>query len=103
MYRYGLDGKEQRNVRVAIRYLRVRLGFRQVAALLGYKPDTVEKLLNGRRCVTIGAALRVSRAANIPLEDVVEGRWPSGDVCPHCGRVRDFSDEETQVDLEVSR
>jgi len=76
---------EQEHVRAAVRFLRVRLGgLAKLAAAMGSNIGTVTAIL--RRPVSAGLALRVARAAKVPLEDVLTGRWPPDGMCPHCGR-----------------
>lgn len=94
-----LTDKEQRHVRTAIRFLRLRVGASApVAAALHYQYDTIEKVVNGRKPVTAALALRVARFADVAIDDLLAGRWLSPRTCPHCGHPPDdFADEETFV------
>lgn len=92
------DEKEQKNVRTALRFLRLRIGaWEPLAKALRYEMDSVEKMVNGRRAVTARMALRVARIAGVSIDDLLEGRYLQG-ACPHCGHGPDFGDEDTVVD-----
>jgi transcriptional regulator with XRE-family HTH domain len=95
-----LTAKEQRHVRTALRFLRLRVGaWAPLAEALGCKPDSIEKVVNGRRTVTPRLAFRVARIVDVPIEDLLAGTWISPRTCPHCGHPPDdFQDEETVVD-----
>lgn len=82
-----LTPAEQANARRALRFLRDRLGTtRKLATALKARFKTVENMLS-KRCVTAGVALRVARLAEVPLEELLAGRWPpQTGVCQHCGR-----------------
>ena len=60
-------------------------------------PATVEKTVNGRRCVTASMAFRVARLAGVPVDELLAGGWLNG-ACPRCGYVPDFADESTAVE-----
>lgn len=93
-----LDEKEQRHVRTALRYLRLRVGaWGPVAKVLRYQYDSIEKVVNGRRPVTPTLAIRVARLANVGIDDLLAGRHLPG-ACPHCGHPLDFADEATVVE-----
>jgi transcriptional regulator with XRE-family HTH domain len=96
--RGDLTPKEQRNVRTALRFLRLRAGaWVVVAEALRVAEDTIEKVINGRRNVTASMALRVARVADVSVDDVLAGRWPSPRTCPHCGHPPDDFAEDTFV------
>jgi hypothetical protein len=81
-----LTPEEQANVRVALRFLRVRLGgWPKLAEAIGASWATLRDRAYGRT-VSGGLALRVARAAGAPIEDVLSGAWPPAERCPHCGR-----------------
>ena len=95
-----LTDKEQKHVRTALRFLRLRVGaWAPIAEGLRFACDTVEKTINGRRPVTPAMALRVARLADVSVDDLLAGRWLSPRTCPHCGHPPDdFTDEETIVE-----
>lgn len=101
-----LDLKEQGNVRAALCYLQRRAGtWAGVAEALRFKSDTVKKVAYGRDLVSASMALRVARLIDVPIDDLLGGRYQP-DACPKCGyvpsylpaRVSDFSDENTVVE-----
>jgi hypothetical protein len=94
-----LTDKEQRAVRLALRFLRVRSGaWKGLAKALRYNGQSLQKAAAGERPVTPALALRVARFAGVGMDDVLSGQWLSGRVCPHCGRLPDdFADEDTMA------
>ncbi len=94
-----LDVKEQEGVRLALRALWLRAGgWAPVAGALCYTLDAVEKVMNGRRGVSLRLAYRVAEVAGLPIEDGVAGRFKPSGRCPLCGRGSDFGDEDTVVE-----
>ena len=95
-----LTAKEQRAVRTALRFLRLRVGaWAPLAKALRYEYDSIQKVATGRKAVTPALALRVARFAGIPVDELLAGQWLSPRVCPHCGHPpEDFIDEETVVE-----
>lgn len=90
-----LDLKEQKNVRTALRYLRLRAGtWAAVSQAVGLSPQGLEKTVSGRRPVSASVALRVARLANTSFDDLIAGHFLPG-ACPRCGYVPDFADGET--------
>lgn len=90
-----LDEKEQNYVRTTMRHLRRRLGtWAAVADALRCSTVSVEKIAGGRRPVTASLALRVARVADVPMDDLLSGRYLPG-ACPRCGYLPDFGDEPT--------
>lgn len=80
-----LTPEEQTNARAALRFLRAKLGgIEKLSAAMQAKPVTVAMAL--RRNLTAGIALRVARAAGVPLEEILAGHYPAPGACPHCGR-----------------
>ncbi len=70
-----------------------------LAKVLHVEADTIEKVVNGRRCVTARMALRVARFVDVPMDDRLAGRYLSARVCPHCGHPPDdFVDEDTRIE-----
>lgn len=94
-----LTAKEQRAVRTALRFLRLRVGaWGPLAKALRYEWDSIQKVATGKRAVTPALALRVARFAGVPMDELLAGQWLSTRVCPHCGHPPDdFVDEETVV------
>jgi hypothetical protein len=90
-----LDLKEQKNVRTALRYLRLRAGtWAAVSQAVGLSPQGLEKTVSGRRPVSASVALRVARLANTSFDDLIAGHFLPG-ACPRCGYMPDFADDET--------
>lgn len=99
----GLTEKEQRHVRVALRFLRVRSGgaWAPVAKALHVEEDTISKIAHERRPVTERLAVRVARFVNVSIDELLAGTWLSARVCRHCGHPPDdFEDEETVVESD---
>jgi hypothetical protein len=88
-----LTDKEQRSVRTALRFLRLRGGaWGPLAKALRYEWDSIQKVAAGKRAVTpalaLALALRVARLGGIGMDELLAGQWLSARVCPHCdGRV----------------
>ena len=81
-----LTPQEQVNVRVALKFLRTRHGsWWRLAKAIDAKWKTLRDRAGGRT-VSGGLALRVARAAGVPVERVLSGVWPKAGACPHCGR-----------------
>ena len=82
-----LTPEEQANAKAALRFLAKRHGsVRKLAETMGANVRTVRYALERNGHVSAGVALRAARAAAVPLEDVLAGRWPLKGACPHCGR-----------------
>ena len=95
-----LDEKEQNHVRTALRYLRNRVGaWAPVAKAVRSTQDTLQHTvcLHGRP-VSASMALRVARVLDVPIDDLLAGRFLPAGACPHCGHVPDFADEHTAVE-----
>jgi hypothetical protein len=94
-----LTDKEQRAVRTALRFLRLRVGaWGPLAKALRYEWDSIQKVATGKRAVTPALALRVERLAGVTMDELLAGQWLSSQVCPHCGHPpEDFVDEKTVV------
>jgi len=96
-----LTAKEQRAVRITLRFLRVRAGgvWAPVAKALHTKANTISKTVSGSREVTASLALRVARLLGVGVDDLLSGSHMSSRVCQHCGHPPDdFVDEETVVE-----
>jgi plasmid maintenance system antidote protein VapI len=82
-----LTPDEQANVRLAVRFLRTRVGgSAKLAAILKVKTKVVEKACAVRGRPSAGLAIRVARVAGASVEEVLSGAWPAAGACPHCGR-----------------
>lgn len=94
-----LDGKQQKNVRTALRALRLRMkAWSAVARALHYDYDSIEKIVNGRRNVTPRLVFRLADLLDTGIDDLLGGRYVPPGTCPHCGRSPDFTDEGTVLD-----
>ena len=96
-----LTDKEQRHVRIAIRFLRFRVGgWQPLADALGLKVDSLVKVVNARgRGVTPKLAYSVARLTDVSIDELLAGALLSSRTCPHCGRPPDdFTDEMTVVE-----
>lgn len=96
-----LDAREQSHVRTALRFLHVRLGaWVVVAAAVKCGPSYLKKVMQ-RNCRNVSASLavRVARVLDVPVDDLVSGRYLIG-ACPHCGHRPDYAgDEPTRIDV----
>jgi hypothetical protein len=82
-----LTPEEYANVRLAIRFLRVRLGgAAKLATALRSKVKTIEKVCAVRGRPSAVLAIRAARLAGVQVEDVLSGAWPKKGACPICGR-----------------
>lgn len=95
-----LTDKEQQHVRTALRFMRVRAGgWTMVSEALKMKPDTLDKVVNGRRSVTATLAYSVARLTEVSIDELLAGTLLSARTCRHCGHPPDdFEDEETVVE-----
>jgi plasmid maintenance system antidote protein VapI len=77
-----LTNKEQKAVRTALRFLRLRVGaWGPLAKALRYEWDSIQKVTTGKRAVTPALALRVARLAGVGMDELLVGRWLSARVC----------------------
>lgn len=78
-----LTAKEQKAVRTALRFLRLRAGaWAPLAKALRYGYDSIQKVATGRKAVTPALALRVARFAGVGMDELLAG---SGS-CPASAR-----------------
>jgi len=63
------------------------LGFETLSKALGFGKGTASNVVSGR-IVTPLVAFRVARLAKVGVDDVLGGRFPEPNVCPHCGNRR---------------
>ncbi len=79
-----LTAKEEAHVRVALRYLRDRIGtIDTLAKALRFRRSTIADVLGGAG-VSASLAFRVARLAGVAVDDVVSGKFPP--ACPQCGQ-----------------
>jgi DNA-binding XRE family transcriptional regulator len=83
----GLTPKEQENVLVALRFIRVRAGgWKPLAKALGFASSTMINVKKGNKGVSASMAFRVARLVVVPMEDLLAGKFPEPGTCAHCGR-----------------
>jgi hypothetical protein len=81
-----LTPKEQANVRTALAFLRFRFGtVTPLAKALKFKEASLKHVREGR-AVSASLAFRVARLVNVPIDDLLTGKFPAPGTCPHCGR-----------------
>lgn len=79
-----LTTQEQNNVRVALRYLRLRFGgWLPLSKALRFKDTTLANAANGR-VVTAALAFRIARLVDVGVDDLLGGKFPVPGVCPYC-------------------
>lgn len=73
-------------MRLALRFLRTRLGGTQLANALKIRRALLDKYLgkNGRPSAAI--AIRAAPIAGVDVQLLLDGRYPPEGMCPHCGR-----------------
>jgi len=77
-----LSQDQREHVRIALRYLRMRLGRGELGKRMGLTYDGLRKTL--KRTPTMRVAVLVAFVAGVKLEAVLAGKWP-GERCPTCG------------------
>src|SRR5579864_9186687 len=78
-----LTPAEQEHVRAALRFLAKRFGdYAKLARAMKTPRETVQRPALRGATVTAGIALRASRVAKVPMEDILAGAWPSSTMCP---------------------
>lgn len=84
-----LTAEEQTNVRKALRFLRNRAGgWSAVASALGFTRKTLRHVGDDRkRVVSASMAFRVAKLAGVSVDDLLAGKYPPANACPHCGHV----------------
>jgi|HubBroStandDraft_1064217.scaffolds.fasta_scaffold634268_2 hypothetical protein len=84
---YDLTPQETANARAAIRFIRARVGGGpKLAAAIGATAKAIEKACGSNSKPSAGMMIRVVRLVGVSVEDVLAGRWPVAEACPHCGR-----------------
>lgn len=85
-----LTPAEVESVRLALRFLRTRLGgSAKLAAALKVRRALVDKFCGARGRPSAAIAIRAARVAGVTVENVLNGSWPPAGACPHCGRGKD--------------
>lgn len=77
-----LTQDQREHVRIALRYLRMRLGRGELAKRMLLTYDGLRKTL--KRPPTMRVAGLVALVADVKVEAVLTGKWP-GERCPTCG------------------
>lgn len=81
-WRRALTSAEQDNTRRAIRCLCKKHGSaEQLRKAIGVAGVTLASML-GKRPVSAGMAIRIARAADAPLAEILSGAWPAVMVRP---------------------
>jgi len=80
---------EQKHVRAALVFLHRRLGsWEALAKATGMRPHTLKYSAHStKNPPTAATAIRIGRAAHVPIDDVLDGKWPPKGACPLCGHV----------------
>jgi hypothetical protein len=82
-----LTASEQAHVRAALQFLRARCGgWLPLAKALHFKDTSLSQIARSRKTASASLAVRIARLASIGVDDVLLGRFPPPDTCPHCGR-----------------
>ncbi len=86
-----LTVEEQKHVRTAIRFLRIRFGgWVPLTKALRFTRSTLQK--GG---ATPAVAFRVARLVGISIDDLLVGKYPLAGTCPHCGHRKEDLDNST--------
>jgi hypothetical protein len=86
-----LTKEEEKRVRAALQFMRVRLGgWEPLSKVLGFKQESLSHIANDRT-VTASLAFRLARLVKVPVDDLLAGRFPAPGTCPNCGHVADES------------
>ena len=81
-----LTASEQDHVRAALRFLHAQLGtWTPLEKALRLRRQHLASAASGYATVGASLAVRVARLASVGVDDVLAGRFPPSDVCPHCG------------------
>ena len=80
-----LTADEQKNVRAAIRFLRVRGGaWAQFAKAIHLSRQTLQ---DPRPTPVV--VFRMARFAGVEIDELLAGKYPPDGACPHCGQRRE--------------
>ena len=81
-----LTTEEQQSVRLALRFLRARLGgWERLAKVTRYTARSLMNMSDGSAAPTVVLAFRLARVAQVPIDDLIAGRYPPAGACPYCG------------------
>ena len=87
-FKTDLTPEEQRNVRTALRYLHTNSRrWKVLGRAIKVQPDTIFRIVSGRRSSPAAMAFRVARLANVSIDNLLAGKTVPAGTCPHCGRV----------------
>lgn len=91
--RSDLSREEQARIRTALKFLRIRFeGWEPLAKALRFRRDSLSVVAHGG-AVTASLTFRVARLVGVGVDDLLTGKYPHPDACPHCGHVKEASDE----------
>lgn len=83
-----LTVEETANVLRALRFLRTRCGgWPKASDVLGFSRNSIKQIMKGQKSVSATLTLRVARVVKVPIDDVLTGKFPPPNACPHCGLV----------------
>ena len=100
--RSDLAAQEQAHVRTAILFLRARCrGWEPLAKILNMKEPTVRHI-GGGKPVSASVAFRVARFVKVGIDDLLAGKYPPANACPHCGHVASAEDPAPFGDVSVT-
>lgn len=81
-----LTPEESTNVLIALEYMVARVGGGQALAYrMGIDRTCVRRALKERPTPGAVIAWELSRVAQVPVEDIIAGKYPPPGSCPHCG------------------
>ena len=90
----GLTRDEQINVRTGLKYFRTKVGgWTVLGRALHLAEGTVRVAAKGGR-VSPELAFRLAKFAQVPVDEILTGRFPDPRTCPHCG----MRQEEKEAD-----
>jgi plasmid maintenance system antidote protein VapI len=82
--------QEQLHVRTAIRVLHLKCrSWKTIARALKVEPDSIYRVVSGRRVITAAVAFRVARLAGSSIDDLLSGAYLPAGICQHCGHLPD--------------
>jgi hypothetical protein len=86
----GLTSGEATHVRAGLQFLHRRTGTWEVLAkALGFNATSLANVAGGHKPVTPAITFAVARFASVGVDDVLAGKFPDPQACPHCGHVRE--------------
>ncbi len=88
MKKPDLDFKEQQNIRTTLLVLKNKIGtWKPLARAMGFEPETLGKVVVGRRGVTVKLAFQVAHFVERSFDDVIAGKAMGGMGNPGAGGV----------------